>query len=181
MTGIIPKTIAAGVSFSAAVQLPAFAKDWDALLYLRGPAAIDLEAVVSGYSAEFTAAAADTADWAPGDYAWTIRVTNGGDVAEVACGRMTIRPDLASLPAGADSRTENQVALDAIKAVLSSRASKDQDRYRINNRELYRTSIPDLLKLKAHYQQLVNNECCDGTVRRGRIGSIRVGFGPIRG
>lgn len=175
-----PKTITAGVTFSAAIELPAQAAGWEALLYLRGPAAIDIEASVVGVTASFDAAASVTAPWQPGEYAWTIRATNGADVVEVGSGRTVIRPDLASLPAGADTRSENRIALDAIKAVLAKRATIDQDRYRINNRELYRTSIKDLLALKQHYQQLVNDECCGGS-KRGRVGSLRVGFGPIRG
>lgn len=175
-----PKTIAAGVTFSASIELPAQAAGWEAILYLRGPAAIDIEASVAGAVASFEVAAGDTASWTPGEYAWTIRTTNGGDVAEVARGRVTILADLAALPAGAETRSENRIALDAIKAVLAKRASLDQERYRINNRELYRTPIKDLLALKAHYQQLVNDECC-GAGKRGRIGSLRVGFGPIRG
>lgn len=174
----IPKTITAGVSFSAAVELPAQFKGWDAFLYLRGPQNIDLEAVVTGTTATFAATPADTAQWAPGEYAWTIRATDGADVVEIACGRTKITPDLASLPAGSDTRSENRKVLDAILAVIAKRATMDQERYRINNRELYRTPIGDLLKLKEHYQQLVNDECCGGS-KRGRIGSLRVGFRPI--
>ncbi|WP_050991874.1 hypothetical protein [Bradyrhizobium yuanmingense] len=176
----LPKTITAGVTFRAAIQLPAQAAGWDALLYLRGPDSIDIEADVVGTTATFDVAPSETGPWSPGEYAWTIRATNGADVVEIGSGRTVIRPDLASLAAGAETRSENRIALDAIKAVLAKRATMDQERYRINNRELYRTPIKDLLALKEHYQQLVNDECCGGS-KRGRIGSLRVGFGPTRG
>lgn len=180
MREFIPKTITAGVSFSAAVELPSQATGWDAFLYLRGPSAIDLEAVVVGRVASFDVEPAATTEWQAGEYAWTIRATDGADVVEISSGRTKILPDLAALPAGAETRSENRIALDAIKAVLAKRATQDQDRYRINNRELYRTPIKDLLALKAHYQQLVNDECCGGS-KRGRVGSIRVGFRPLGG
>lgn len=175
----IPKTIKAGVNFSASAALPAYADGWELLLYLRGPSAIDMVAVQDGNSFTFAAPASVTAAWKPGDYAYSVRATNGGDVVEVDACRLTILPDLATAEAGHEARSENRIALDAIKAVLAKRATIDQDRYRINNRELYRTSIKDLLALKAHYQQLVNDECCTSR-GRSRIGSLRVGFRPIR-
>ena len=74
------------------------------------------------------------------------------------CGQITITPDLINAPVGFDGRTPNQIALDAIEAVIAQRATLDQERYRINNRELYRTSIPDLIKLRDHYVRLVKRE-----------------------
>jgi hypothetical protein len=176
---VIPKAIKSGVNFRASAQLPAYSNGWQLLLYLRGPSAIDLLAAQAGNEFTFSASAAQTAAWAPGDYAYSVRATNGGDVVELDACRLTILPDLAAAAAGHDARSENRVALDAIKAVLAKRATIDQDRYRINNRELYRTSIKDLLALKAHYQQLVNDECCTSR-GRGRVGSLRVGFYPMR-
>lgn len=179
MTNIIPKTIQAGVNFTASATLPAYANGWDVLLYLRGPSAVDLEATQDGNVFTFAASASVTKDWKPGEYAYSIRATNGGDVVEIAACSVTVRPDLVAVGEGHDARSENRIALEAIKAVLARRATIDQDRYRINNRELYRTSIKDLLALKAHYQQLVNEECCTSG-GRGRFRDIRVGFGRIR-
>lgn len=178
MNCIIPKTIAAGVNFSASVELPGY-DGWDVLLYLRGADVIDLEATKDGDTFTFSAPAATTAAWTPGDYVWTIRATNGGDVVEIGSGRTAITPDLAQQAAGFDARSEYRKALDAIEAVLAKRATLDQERYRINNRELYRTPISDLLKLRAFYQQKVNEECCGGKSRRWR--DIRVGMRPVSG
>ena len=57
-----------------------------------------------------------------------------------------------SIAAGHDARSHVQRVLDAIEAVLEKRATLDQEQYRINNRELRRTPIADLLKLRDRYR-----------------------------
>lgn len=174
----IPKTIKAGVNFSASVVLPAYDSGWEVLLYLRGPSSVDLTAAQNGSEFTFSAPASVTANWTAGGYLYSVRATNGADVVELESCQLTVLPDMTALPPGTDTRTENQKVLEAIEAVIAKRATMDQERYRINNRELYRTPIGDLLKLKNHYKQLVSDECCGGR-KRGRIGSLRVGFTPI--
>lgn len=77
---------------------------------------------------------------------------------EVGSGQITIMPDLASAEAGYTAKTHAQRTLEAIEAVIEKRASMDQERYRINNRELYRTPIADLLKLRDLYRLEVARE-----------------------
>lgn len=156
---IIPDSITAGVAFAACAALSAYpAPDWSLTLFLRGPAVIDLDSVDDGTAHDFAALAAVTAAWAPGSYAYTIRATNGGDVIEVESGRVQILPDLAAAGAGFDSRSHARKSLDAIEAVIEKRATLDQERYRINNRELYRTPIADLLRLRNEYRAEVRRE-----------------------
>lgn len=77
---------------------------------------------------------------------------------EVGSGQITIMPDLAAAEAGYTAKTHAQRTLEAIEAVIEKRASMDQERYRINNRELYRTPIADLLKLRDLYRLEVARE-----------------------
>lgn len=143
---------------------------------LRGPASVDVTATPEAPGYRFAVPGAQTADWLPGVYAYTIRATLGDDVHAVESGSITVLPDLASLPVGTETRTQNQRTLDAIDAVIEKRASQDQQRYVINNRELWRTPIADLLKLRALYVGLVSqdNAVARGGSRYGR--SIRVRF-----
>src|SRR5690606_10716299 len=83
---------------------------------------------------------------------------DGANVYAVESGRVRITPDLAQAAAGFDGRSQNRIALDAIDAVLARRATLDQERYRINNRELYRTPIEDLIRLRSYYATLVARE-----------------------
>ena len=115
---------------------------------MRGPIAINLAATIDGDEFVFSADASTTATWSAGDYWYSVRVTSGSAVQELESGQVTVLPDMATASSGYDGRTQAEIALAAIEAVLANRATKDQDRYRINNRELYRTSISDLLKLR---------------------------------
>ena len=125
---------------------------------MRGQIAINLAATIDGDEFVFSADASTTATWAAGDYWYSVRVTSGSAVQELESGQLTVLPDMASASSSYDGRTQAEIALAAIEAVLANRATKDQDRYRINNRELYRTSISDLLKLRDFYRDLVNRE-----------------------
>ena len=119
-----------------------------------------MTAAAEGAQHRFRKELGETANWDAGDYWYTLRAVDAatGDMVEVECGQVTITPDLVNAAVGFDGRTPNQIALDAIEAVIAQRATLDQERYRINNRELYRTSIPDLLKLRDHYVRLVKRE-----------------------
>lgn len=154
-----PDSFSAGVNFSASAVLPGFdASVWDVTAFMRGVGSIDLEAVGSGTQYTFSANAATTADWAPGSYWISIRATNGTDVVEVSRIQMAVTPDMAAAGAGYDGRSQAAIALDALDAVIARRATIDQQRYVINNRELWRMTVTDLLKLRSFYSSLVARE-----------------------
>lgn len=170
-TQTLPARITAGLNFQACLTLPDHpAPDWDARLYVRGVESIDLQATASGTDHVFAADADTTKDWKPGHYWYVIRVTRGTDVDQVETGAFEILPDLTQAPAGYDGRSEAQIALDAIDAVLQRRATIDQERYRINNRELYRTPIADLIALRGYYARQVAKEKAAKRGQRGRFG-----------
>ncbi len=156
-----PAKIGAGLTFNLLLTLTAYpAPAWSVFISLRGPGAMTMTATSEGSQHRFRADVTETADWVPGDYWYTLRAVDAAtsEMVEVECGQVTITPDLINAAAGFDGRTPNQIALDAIEAVIAQRATLDQERYRINNRELYRTSIPDLLKLRDYYVRLVKRE-----------------------
>lgn len=156
-----PAKIGAGLTFNLLLTLTAYpAPAWSVFVSLRGPGAMTMTATSEGSQHRFRAEVTETAGWVPGDYWYTLRAVDAAtsEMVEVECGQVTITPDLINASAGFDGRTPNQIALDAIEAVIAQRATLDQERYRINNRELYRTSIPDLLKLRDHYVRLVKRE-----------------------
>lgn len=156
---IIPKTIQAGVNFCATAWRSEYSgAAWVMTLMLRGAQVHDLVSERDGARHVWSVPATDTAGWTAGDYAYTIRATDGTNVHEVESGRVRVTPDLAAAAAGFDGRSQNRIALEAIEAVIAKRASLDQERYRINNRELYRTPVADLIRLRAHYVALVSKE-----------------------
>lgn len=178
MHGIIPPTINAGFNFSATTWDRQYSGiEWTLQLNLRGPTRVDIDAVRDGARHVFSAPGAETAAWQPGAYAFTVRATNGSDVHLIEQGSVRIIPDIAAEAAGHDGRSDNQRALEAIEAVIANRASLDQQSYKINNRELVRMSVADLLRLRAHYVHLVGRERAKATGRSsfGRQVKFRVG------
>ncbi len=151
------------------------APDW-VLRYRLAPAAgtpIDLVGTASGTDHRITAAATVTAAWAPGVYSWTAYVENGsGERYTPARGRLTVRPASADLAAGVDTRTQAEIALDAIEAVLAGRATHDQAELRLSVngdwRQLRRMTIVELRQLRAFWQRRIDAE--RGVDRRYVVG-----------
>ncbi|WP_342627563.1 hypothetical protein AAC691_15525 [Nguyenibacter vanlangensis] len=140
--------------------------DGNVTLYMRGPASITLASV----NGSISAAASVTTGWAPGLYSFSARLTDdAGNVDEIAAGTVEIKPDIATIAPGTDIRSQNRRTYDAICAVIENRASMDQQSYKINNRELVRTPIADLLTLRARYKSLVAQENGRGGVREHRV------------
>lgn len=177
MDGIIPAKISAGLTFdrlAACIAWPA--PDWSLSLLLRGPSTINLSATAESSQHRFRALASVTTAWAPGRYTYSIRATRGDDVVEVESGSVDITPDMANIAAGTDTRSHARRTLENINAVLEKRATQDQQRYAINNRELWRTPIPELLLLRDRYAAEVRRE---EAVSRGKSlfgAQVRVRF-----
>jgi len=155
----IPNTIKAGVTFDVKIRYPEFsAPECIAVMYLRGISSINLAAEKEADVLRFYATAEETKSWVSGVYTYSVRILKGADIIEIETGTLQIVPDIMSLPEGHDARSSNRKILDAIVAVIEKRATQDQERYKINNRELWRTPLPDLLALKNHYAALVATE-----------------------
>lgn len=171
---ILPDKIGAGLTFSTLVTQTAYpAPKWSLVITMRGPSVIDLTTSAEGAQHRLSVSAANTADWLPGIYSYSVRATDGVDVFEIESGQLTVSANLANAVAGYDARSHAERALEAIEAVLEKRASLDQERYRINNRELQRTPIPDLLKLRDRYMNEVRQQ---KAASRGKnlFGAVRV-------
>ncbi|EIZ8584077.1 hypothetical protein MQY53_001602 [Salmonella enterica subsp. enterica] len=155
----LPLQITAGLTLDLRLNFPAYpATSWAGVLLLRGPASIDLTASADGNAFAFHADATATATWTPGDYWYSVRVTSVDELKEAQNGKVKILPDMASLPAGYDGSTYAERVLAAIEAVIERRASLDQESYKINNRELSRTPISDLLTLRDQFKREVSKE-----------------------
>lgn len=97
----------------------------------------------------------DTVAMEPGEYVAQIWATFPGNVKRiVSTEEFGLR---AALKAG-DMRTNARKALDMIEAMLSGQAKEGVRRYRINNRELERYSVAELLQLRSHYVAEVQKE-----------------------
>lgn len=100
--------------------------------------------------------ASETEGLTAGTYRWAAQVVNGDEKHTVGIGTTEVLADVFTNPdQAADLRSHNRIVLDAIKAVIERRATRDQERYSIAGRELWRTPIADLRSLRAEYEALV--------------------------
>lgn len=159
MAYILPAQIQAGVTFTVRACPKDYpAPDWVLSLHLRGAYVADLTAEAEGAEHIFKATATDTAEWLPGLYSYAIRATNGADVRQIEASTVELLPDLLAVTDPSDLRSHARKTLEAVQAVLEKRATRDQERYTINDRELWRTPIADLLKLRDVYRAEVRRE-----------------------
>ena len=158
---MIPYNLTAGVTLAFQINLTAYpADDWSLTLHLRGPSSIDVTANSEGALYQFTETATNTKTWKAGHYRYALVASRkqGDDVVQVDSGTMEIIPDLLAMTDGTDTRSHAQKVLEAIEAVLEGRARKDQSKYKINNRELERTPLPELLEFRKTYKAEVARE-----------------------
>ena len=175
-----PLKIKAGLTFQHQLNLTAYpASNWALTTYLRGPIAIDISAASDGNLHLFNIAADKTKNWRAGHYGYSIRATHkeSGQVDEIESGALEIIADLALVSESIEVRSHAKKTLAALEAVIEGRASLDQERYRINNRELYRTPLSELIKLRNLYRNEVSQELAKakgkslfGTVIRVKLG-----------
>ncbi|MFC6053888.1 hypothetical protein A6M14_09610 [Acinetobacter sp. Ac_877] len=156
-----PNQIKAGTTFKFSLNLTAYpASNWTIHAYLRGAHAIDMQSEPQGNIHIFNISALETKEYKAGHYGYSLRAVHveSGEVDELEAGTVEIKTDLANESVTQDFRSHARRTLDAIEATIEGRASLDQERYRINNRELYRTSFEALKKLRDQYRAEVNRE-----------------------
>ncbi|WP_126624098.1 hypothetical protein [Acinetobacter ursingii] len=156
-----PKIITAGLTFTFRVNLTAYPASggWSVAAYLRGNSVIDLSSHADGNQHLFNIPTATTKNYKAGHYGYSLRaIHSSGQVEEIDAGVVEIKTDLATITENTDLRSHARKTLDAIEAVIEKRATIDQERYRINNRELYRTPFETLVKLRSLYRAEVSRE-----------------------
>lgn len=179
MSDLIPNQITAGLSFDLLLTLTCYpAPEWSATLILRGTAdTITITSTAEDTQHRLKQTATETGEWAAGTYSYALRVTDGTDVFESESGTLTIKPDIGVITGDYDPRSHVRKTLEAIEATIAGRATKDQERYRINNRELWRTAISELLKLRSVYQEELRREDAAASGRSALLGrNVKVRF-----
>lgn len=129
----------------------------------------EIVATPSGSDYSISVAAATTGGYAAGTYDWVAWVEAGAEKYTVDQGTLVVLPDLrgGSATSAQDVRGHAQKVLDAIEAVIENRATLDQERYRINDRELWRTPVTELIKLRQRYRAEVQAEKNAERIRNG--------------
>lgn len=97
----------------------------------------------------------DTSAWPAGNYALQIWAEYADETTRIVG---TDRLELSAALSVGDPRSQSRIALDNIKLMLAGQAKEGVRRYRINNRELERYSVAELLSLKSHFAAEVMRE-----------------------
>jgi len=120
-------------------------------------AAFSITASADGDDYLVAVTAAATALYVASDnYSWVAYVEKGAGATierhQIDKGSCKVKGGYASYVAAFDNRSHAKIVLDAIEAVLESRATMDQMSYTIAGRSLGRTPIADLLRLRNMYK-----------------------------
>jgi hypothetical protein len=157
--------LAAGTTLKFTVTLADYsAADGWVLSYRLAPrvsgSAIDITATASGTDHLVNVAKATTANWAAGTYTVAAWVDNGTDrySVDTEAGEIVITPNPATLAAGADQRSQAEIALANVQSLLQGKASSGTMEYTINGRQLRSYPLPDLLRLEAKLKTDVDRE-----------------------
>lgn len=142
----LPHSIVAGETLCARLTHATAAS---VSLVLVGPGKKTLDFIQEGQSWNLSE---DTAGWAVGAYAWQVWTESPGGRCVASSGRLQIAADLATVDAGEDPRTLAEKNVEALEAMLGGTANLSTKRYRINNRELEKYSISELMQLLEYWK-----------------------------
>ncbi len=137
-----------------------------------GSTEIEINASESGADYVVEVASATTAGYTADTYAWQAYITRTSDSQRVLVDSGTVKIVANRDASTADPRTHAKIVLEAIEAVIESRASKDQEEYAINGRSLKRTPLKDLIMLRTTYRAEVAAE----TAAANGTGSKKIVF-----
>jgi hypothetical protein len=145
---------------------------WSLKYYLRGVGTgLDITATDEDDVFQVEINATQSATLTVGNYSWQGFVAKDDENICIAQGKILVKTGFVGLEITdqIDNRSAIKIALDAIDALLANKATLDQQRYVIGNRQLDRIPIPDLLNLRKEYQKLYNQEVRAEAAKNGKF------------
>lgn len=141
------------------------------IYHLRGPGGgIDVGGASDGDGFIFTITSSQSGGLQTGSFSYQAFAIKNADKFLVSEGTLQVKAGLSTIDASQsfDNRTQSEKDLAAVRAMLSGKASKDVQRYTINNRQLDKIPIPDLLALETRLVDRVRNERCAANLKKGK-------------
>lgn len=149
---------------------------WTLAYYLLNASGrIAITASAQGTDHLVDVAAATTKAWAAGFYDVQGYVTSGSDRRLAWSGRIEILPNFA-LAGSLDYRSHARRVLEAIEAVLESKATGDQLEYTIGSRSLKKMTHEELIRVRGRYKAEVEQEDIAERIANGLGGGNKVVF-----
>lgn len=178
-----PAKIRAGdtIKWSAAFSEYSAADGWSLSYVIVGSKGgiTGIAGVANGAAWDITITATESKKLTKGNYYRLVgQVSKGVEKYTVYDEPIAVEADLMNIDTGSDIRTDEEVGLEAIKAVLAKRATKDQENYSIAGRSLSRTPIADLITLKNYYEREVAKQRKADALSKGQAlkNKIKVRF-----
>lgn len=164
-----PAEIRAGDTATWLISLPDYpAGDWSlAYTLINASGKIEFASAAEGDAHKVHVPATETADWAPGAYAWQCRAVMGDDAFTVRTGTVTVLPDFSAATT-LDARSHAEKTLAALEAWIEGRSLAVAE-YEIAGRKMKYIPIPELLKLRDAYRREVRGQ-------QGKSGRVFVRF-----
>ena len=132
--------------------IASYSLKYSARLENAGSTEIEITASESGSDYIVEVGQATTAAYTAGVYHWQAYIIRTSDSERITVDSGTWEVKANRDAATTDPRGHVKKVLDAIEAVIESRASKDQESYSIAGRSLGRTPIADLILLRDKYR-----------------------------
>ncbi len=130
-------------------------------------ASLDATAAADGSGFIVTIGASTTESLLAGTYFFRAFVEKSGEKYLVDSGETKIEATWVT-DQQVDGRSQAKRILDAIDALIAGTATTNQKRYQINNRELERYPLTELIALRTHYANLVAREQQAERLRDGK-------------
>lgn len=146
----IPRTITPGDTVSwrdsfCDYKPPDYSLSWA----IRGASAINLDAIATGDEFETTITPAQSGTLVAGSYFFQAYTRYGDNRITIGSGQITVLANLGALADPYDGSTTAQKMLAAVEEAIQARLSGGAvDSYEIKGRQLNRTPLPDLVKLR---------------------------------
>ena len=100
----------------------------------------------------------DTASWTVGDYVVQSVATDGTDRWTIEKTPLTIEETPNAVAPGTDPRTTAARMVSMIEAMMAGNAGEGVKRYKINNRELERYSVSELIQMLSYWRARLASE-----------------------
>lgn len=133
---------------------------WSLLYCFRGKglSVLDVPSVTTANNHLISISTVQSALLLPGTYSVAGYAVNAGQRVQIFTGQIVVTPNVQTMDASSDARTQNRRTLDNINAVIEGRASSTILKSDVEGTRLERIPHKDLLDLQALYQVKVRNE-----------------------
>ena len=164
-----PRSVRAGDTIAWLRELPQHPAPAWSLVYtlINGQFRRTISAQPAGESHSVLVPAADSAQWAAGEYVWVAAATQAATRVSVGQGRMQVLPNIAALQTF-DSRSPARQALDDVNAALRSFGNKAwMQSYSIGGRSQTFRSLADFMVFRSQLEREVAQEAAAERIAAG--------------